>query len=775
MLTYDFSRTRGGRRGSLLPLLMTCVAAVFVCGCPETVTPPGGGNGDTISGDMTMSEFNIAEGETTTVENDAVVTVDGDVTIDGALEAMDSRLTLRVNGKLTINGTLMSMHAGTNGVEGDKPFKDHEVGIHIIVGDEEVTISSTAVLQTTGSVVITDDETVLDGTPDEFFDQVEDVMDDTLPSFAPLPSDSPVFGDANTNGNDANTNGNDANTNGNDVNTNGQPKVTGPAGMPINISGEWPDPNDPAPAGDKPVWIFRFNGNRPLNLMDWTVNGPAAPDGADTDPDEGTNSKRGKNGMRLNIWNNGGPININNVVLNLADGGAGGNDMDTCANATGKKGGKSGNFRMTAAGGINMTGPLTINPGASGDGGSATVTKGMAGAAGCDGDTGASSTATGADGTDNKKRIFARGNVTGLANVTIGALFAGNGGDATAEACDGGPGIACCSGGPGGEATSTAGNGGEASLNISGLPITAGGVIGGEGGVAEATGGNGGDGGDCKFGDAGDGGVGGVATADGGQGGDASGGTSVGGDAGDATGTGGDGGVGGDSGLGNPGAGGAFGAGTATVKAAGTGDTAGSDGEADPVDGATGANGGDIAVVVFCIPPASFVVQPDPGEIVPGPKGGPVFNEDETEEVGTAEIEFVDFADRDINYQLGINPDHIGIGDGVLRIDLVQLQLVSTMPVPVGGLRIVPLQGFGIDEANPLVVRALDAKGGLIGERMFGEIPNNFNNLDTAQPLEAFFETTDADPSVEAVPAVFEIEAPAATFVTIFRIYLIDP
>ncbi|MCA9250585.1 MAG: hypothetical protein R3E58_08515 [Phycisphaerae bacterium] len=758
MGTNDHDRTFMSRLQWGSSLVVSCMTLLFVCGCPGTTEPPP--DGDTIDGDMTVEEFNVPAGETMMVENDAVVTVNGDANIDGTIEGMDSRVTLRVNGKLTINGAIMSQHADTNGVEGDKPFDEHDVGIHIIVGDDEVTIGDTAKFHTTGSLIITDDETVLDSTPDEFYDQVEEVAEDDPPTFAPLPPDAAIFGDMDTNG---------------DANTNGQPKVVGPAMLPVTISGEWPDPDDPPPAGDRPVWIFRFNGNRPLNLDGWTVNGPPAPDGADADPDNNRQPKRGKNGMRINIWNNGGPINVANVVFNLTDGGDGGDDMDTCASATGKPGGNSGNFRMTASGGINMTGPLTINPGIAGSGGSATVTKGAAGATGCDGDMGASSTATGAKGADNKKRLLARGNVTGLANVTIGPLIAGDGGSATAEACDGGDGFACCSGGGGGTATSKAGDGGEASLNVSGLPVTVGAVIGGNGGIADATGGNGGNGGDCKFGDAGDGGPGGEGTATGGKGGSATGGDSQGGDAGDGIGSGGNGGTGGDSGLGNPGAGGAMGTGVGDVMPAGSGDVDGSDGDPDSNDGMMGADGGDLAIFVFCIPVGNFIMLPEPGPIEPGVQMGPIFNEDESEEVGSVEYELVTEEGRESNFQFGVNPEHIGIGDGILRIDLAQLAIDGGTPGIVGGLRIVPLQGFGIDQTNPLTVRAYDAKGGLIGEQSFAEIPFNFGNIENAQSLEAAFETVQDDPTQEAVPASFEIEAPFDTFVTIYRIYLIDP
>ena len=74
-------------------------------------------------------------------------------------------------------------------------------------------------------------------------------------------------------------------------------------------------------------------------------------------------------------------------------------------------------------------------------------------------------------------RIFVRGNVAGVGNISIGAVTAGDGGAATATACDGGPGLPCCDGGPGGAASATGGKGGDASLNLGGSAITAVGVL----------------------------------------------------------------------------------------------------------------------------------------------------------------------------------------------------------------------------------------------------------------------------------------------------------
>ena len=115
MGTNDHDRTFMSRLQWGSSLVVSCMTLLFVCGCPGTTEPPP--DGDTIDGDMTVEEFNVPAGETMMVENDAVVTVNGDANIDGTIEGMDSRVTLRVNGKLTINGAIMSQHADTNGVE----------------------------------------------------------------------------------------------------------------------------------------------------------------------------------------------------------------------------------------------------------------------------------------------------------------------------------------------------------------------------------------------------------------------------------------------------------------------------------------------------------------------------------------------------------------------------------------------------------------------------------------------------------------------------------
>jgi hypothetical protein len=705
------------------------------------------GTGD-ISTDVTVETLTVAAGETINVRDDAVITVTGDATVDGTLSAESSRLTLIVGGDLTLGGTLTSASANGNDVDDTAGFTAQPTGVQVVVNGT-LTMTENTVIQTDGHIVMTDDSDVLSQTPEQLFDEVEDLSadDETLSTFVPLPPDHEDFDDGG-----------------------GQfAKSRHRAGTlpPITISGTWPNAGDPVPPGDRPVVVFRFNGNRDLDLTNWTVNSPSAPDGDDADPNMGTAPRPGKNGLRLNIWNNGGPINANNVVFNLADGGNGGDDSSACGTATGADGGKSGNFRMTASGGINFNGPVTINPGVSGSGGAATVTQGAAGAAGCPGADGDGADATGGRGAANTKRLRVRGTVNGLNNLTMGDLLAGDGGDATATACNGGDGIACCDGGPGGDATATGGAGGDASLNVGTLPINVGDVFGGDGGAATGTGGTGGNGGDCKFLDAGDGGDGGAATATSGAGGNASGGgIALGGDSGDASATGGNGGNGGDSGFGTPGAGGGAGAGTATSSAAGTGSQGGTVGAAAGNPGNPGNPGGAMAVTLWCVPVLNFVMQ-DPGPIDPGLRMGPVLSEDESTEVGQIEIEFVDTG-TEFNYQLSNEePPNVGIGDGRLDIIVDSLQLADGEAGVIGGIRVVPLLGFNISPERPLQVTAVDAEGQVLGTYNFEEIPNNVS-VTEPQALEALFE-------VEASVAVFQIAVPFDAFVTIDRIYLLDP
>ena len=730
-------------------------AAALIGGCP--VTPPGASR--VFRADTTLEELIIAAGELNVVQNDAVVTVTGNATIDGTLQTGDGRITLLVEGDLLINGTLRATAPAPNDTHADDPFDRQPSGILIVVGAGSITFGESAAVISTGPVVITDDASVLDETPEDLYDEVENVLGEEIPTLAPLPPSNAAFA------------GDGSKMAAHKI----APLQQGGESGPVTISGTWPPAGSAPVPGDEPVLIFRFTGSRPLVLDDWTVNGPAAPAGAGedqgADPGEDAGGGRGRNGMRLNIRNEGGPINIvNDVVLNLANGGNGGSASAVCADATGGAGGLSGNLRMSASAGIDISGGrLTINPGRGGDGGDATVEIGTPGADGCPGGDGDDAMATGGSGADNEKRLFVRGNVAGLENVSFGPLAAGSGGDAIAEACDAGDGDPCCNGGDGGDAAAEGGSGGNAALNVSGFPVTAGLVTGGRGGNADATGGFGGDGGDCKFDDAGDGGDGGSAAATGGNGGTATNsaaGGAEGGDGGDATAVGGDAGRGGDSGFGIPGLGGFGGTANAMSGNGGAATIPGTDGNETDDDGDNGDDGEELPAEIYCLRLTDFIDLIG-ATILPGQYEGPVTRLGSSTQIGEIDIEFV--AGAGAEYQSSAQPvPHVGIGNGTLSIDLTSLVLVTPPPGTIGGIRLEPLFAEGIDGASPLGIRALNATGGVLDAVSLAQLPNNSGNPNEPEAIDVLFET-------ETAIAAIEIVVPRDAFVTLIRVYLLDP
>lgn len=714
---------------------------------------PGGGGGDNatiIDSDTTLDTLAVHSGRTVRVRNNAVVTVSGDATIDGTLEAEDGRVVLMVSGNVTVNGTVSAM--GATESASDQPLNQQSAGIYIVVSNGAIVLGDDAVLQTTGNYVLTDDADVLTQTPQQLYEEVEDLSGDNLPTFVPLPPENEAFTRA--------------------VVLN---KITKPINQqggaldPIVVTGTWPPAGAMPPSGDAPVVILRFHGPRDVILRNWRVTGPTPsprdPVDSTDNPAMDATGPNGRRGLNLNMRNEGGAIRVEGVVtLNLADGGAGSNATAVCASATGGDGGAPGNLRMSAADGIDMTaGTLEINPGRGGAGGSGIVNAGSPGADGCPGMVGNNATARGGNGARNEKALFVRGNVEGVENVIIGTVRGGNGGAADATACDGGNGEPCCDGGAGGQATAIGGRGGNASLNLMGIAVLAGGADGGMGGEAAAYGGLGGVGGECKFDDGGNGGAGGMATATGGAGGDGTApGAGTGGVGGDANATGGDGGDGGASGFGDPGEGGAGGTTAATPGAGGV--PGGTEGQMDADDGLDGLPGGVLPTTVFCFE-FGFIDAPLQ-TIEPGTYEGPVFGDDNETEIGTMEVGFVDIVNA--QYLFGFSPDHIGITGGELCVQASTLQVDPPVAGVIGGLRIAPLYDEGINVNQPLVVMAMDANGEVIGTQSFSEVPLNIGREDDPEYLDATF---DVDESI----AKFTIVVPDNAFVTIFRIYLLDP
>ena len=457
----------------------------------------GGGNlvGE-INESTRVTDGIVPAGETLVIRNGAEIIVQGELVVNGIIVAENGPINIVIEegGHLVINGDLSAV---TNGEDAGSDFRSG--GIYILAqGDLE--FSSTARVQTNGLVIITDDPAELTRDPDEITAETDSASGD-LATIVPLPPDDPAFeeGDSSLPRNRANT---------------FRPVVQD---LPtVIISGDWDVGGFP---GDQQVILFSFSFPAKLVLRDIEVTGPPAPNGesesVNSDEAESGDAKggNGKKGLRLNIRNPQGSVEIENAIFNLTDGGNGGEAVALCGKAEGGKGGESGNMRVTAGIGISVR-SVIINPGLAGNGGYAQ--------AHCEKPGGDASEAIGGQGADNNKRLFVRGNVT-IEDLTIGTVFAGNGGQADAYGGDGEEGEECESGGEGGDAYAEGGDGGSASLNVSGLPVVVGGVIGGDGGHATAYGGNGGNGGPCLC-ETTEGGAGGTAVAIPGSGGSASGG-----------------------------------------------------------------------------------------------------------------------------------------------------------------------------------------------------------------------------------------------------------
>ena len=702
----------------------------------------------TIRSDREYRSLELKDGKTIRVLNDAMITVRNDATINGKIVSDDSRLELRVGGDFTLNGTLQSTVQDSSG-QPPVAFSDQDSGLNVVVGGR-LMLGNGARLLTNGSAVFTNVPAVLSESPASVSADVNSASG-TFPTLVPLPPDNPAFAAPAALL---------------------VPLPPAPAALPPHVvSGEFHSFGEPV---DEPVLLFHFEGPRDLEIGPWRVEAPPGASGPTVDNTDPANPPEpgsdGKRGMDLKIWNDGGEIRIvDRVVLMLSDGGDGSSEISTCEDAEGFDGGEPGNFRMTASEGIHVNpGLLDIHPGAGGNGGDATVTKGAASSVNCAGQPpGDDATAKGGDGADNRKQVFARGNVSGIDRVYFMEMQAGHGGEANANACDGGNGDECCDGGDGGVASATGGNGGDASFSSGGLPVNAPNEVnGGEGGPATAIGGNGGAGGDCKFEDGGNGGAGGNATATGGSGGDASGGDleSVAGDSGDADATGGRGGDGGDCAFGTPGSGGEGGTATADTGRAGSGSPGGDPGTENQTDGEDGEDGAFMAVNLFCFG-FEYLLSQQSGLPVPATIESPLVLKGTTDSVGTGFMELATAPDGTYA-ALDAPVPHLRIESGTVRLAGSASEFHLDKTPHIGGLELAPLFAEGLSETAPIIIEARGANGDLLAIRTITELPDNRANFESPESVVLGFDT---DQSIET----FVIIVPAGVVLEVIAFYLI--
>ena len=523
----------------------------------------GAGGPTKISADMKIAGDYMVEKETV-IENNAKLTVAGNLEVKDAISCAGGGLRIEVAGDAKIDG-ILRCDRGENISEGDTG-----VGISLVVGGS-VTFGKDALVVSNGHVEVASDA----GNKIKSQEDIDAIFEETGensgdgPRVGPLVDKgganalspaSPVFAAAPSKdglgGFVSAANAQEPR----DMNANIIPNViigghwyVGDGGMPPS-GVALPKP----PKNVKKILVnFNFGPNGNVEFRDFFLVGP---DGRDGKSDMGTNcnahGEKGEDAFRMRV--RAANVKASNFTLQLGDGGQGGGaetkkDCDPGI-AFGGKGGEAGNFKITAIGQVEIV-SMRIIPGRGGAGGEATAL-GKDGAASCGGEKGGDARANGGDGGANKKELAADGAVMGIGNIQVDTVEGGFAGSATARPGKGGDGNACgCSGGKGGTGTATGGKGGDASAKIAGGTAEA---KGGNGGDAETKGGNGGNGGSCgpdKKG--GNGGVGGDAKSKEGKGGAGT--TANGTDGTIRDETGGDGGNGGD-GCG-PGKGGVGGAG----------------------------------------------------------------------------------------------------------------------------------------------------------------------------------------------------------------------
>lgn len=458
----------------------------------------------TISADTTVhGDYSVAAGKKVILEKGAVLTVDGNATIQGELSCQDGLLNLVVKGNLDVEGKL-TCHSGNNGVS----------GIAAVINGS-VVIGARSEISSDGSVQFAQSEQSLATSPD----QIEKLYADAATpggsgqvigplgegrAQASLPAAQNNFAVAST----AQRVG---------FFSIAQARA---ADTTVVVGGKITVPT-PRP-GVRQIVVLNFPDATKLEIKDFELSGPAGRDGqSDIGKSCNARGKDGEDAFRFLAYANN--LTVNNFTLNLGAGGNGGNAETSNAcdpgMAQGGAGGKGGNFKMVAGNNFQITGAFIVNPGKGGNGGQAIAH----GKDGGPSEKGGDATATGGKGADNNKQLGIAGTVAGTENVQIGSLIGGDGGNATANPGKGGDGQGCGKvGGDGGKGTATAGKGGDAKLTLAGAAGRTPGAqdLGGKGGEADSHGGQAGNGGSCgPEGPGGNGGKGGDAKATKGPGG----------------------------------------------------------------------------------------------------------------------------------------------------------------------------------------------------------------------------------------------------------------
>lgn len=438
-----------------------------------------GGDKSIYTSDTTIrGNYSIAHDKHIVLKNNARLSVDGDMTVDGTLSCDSGSLSFVVLGKLTVNGRLQCvLEANSNSTPANMALR---------ITAKHIEFSKESEVAANGHVII-----------------VSDAND-------ALESEQSIERAFNETGEDT---GEGARI-GPFTPSNPTRKITTSTGEAVEkadtefiLRGKWHigdgaqlagDLSAPTLANNIPFNLFYVNtGVRGALRMDnLTFSLPLGSNGSD---DLGSSCKTkgapGALGARFRAI--AGHMSITNTSIHLASGGSGGNAEtgSDCASAeaVGGDGGGAGNIKLTAATSI-VVDDLNIIPGKGGNGGNARAIA-RNGIDACPGSLGANATGVAGNGSDNRASLAVAGVVSSVNNIRVGRVDGGIGGRAFAQGGNGGNGNACgCAGGDGGNASAKAGDGGD---TLVALPHGTAEAHGGDGGDTTARAGSGGSGGNC--------------------------------------------------------------------------------------------------------------------------------------------------------------------------------------------------------------------------------------------------------------------------------------
>lgn len=440
----------------------------------------------TIDIDLTVEgNYIVGPDERVAVKNGSIMTISGDLIVNGEIFCQDGPLNFVVAGKAEINGKL-TCDRGEELPEGDIGS-----GISLVVaGDFDMT--DNAEISSNGHIQLVDQVENLVSSAEEIQNIYEEIANDSGEGQRVGPF---IYGQASPEGESESLSLNSISDWLSSFNLIKAAQALD--GRNIRIAGRLVVPTPPA--GVNQIVVVRFPNASTMTIDGFELTGPDGRDGRN-DVNEKCNA-RGRDGQNAFRFLARAPnLVVDGFTLNLGSGGDGGRavtkrDCDPKGTAKGGEGGKAGNFKMIGARDFEIRGAFTIYPGQSGSGGEAI-------AYGKDNGTdkkGGDATANGGDAEDNRKAVRLSGTVSGMENIWFGPMVGGNGGNASAFPGSGGNGVGAGDpGGNGGIGIATGGDGGDARIVLSGRGAvrTPGAEdVGGNGGDVETRGGRGGNGG----------------------------------------------------------------------------------------------------------------------------------------------------------------------------------------------------------------------------------------------------------------------------------------